>query len=303
MKLVEMKCKNCGALLKVDAEQKDINCQYCHAQYKLDDEVQHIKYDDMEQTGYEFEKGRIRAQQESRNQNQDNSNTNYNKKDNKTLWLVLAWIFLLPFTATYFIAKSTKLDTKKKVIIIAIMWVAFLIMAYSSPNDSNNVSNNTVNTVSNATITEDIGKTNEFAEDDIINQFISSFKEKSSMELNNIEKGNIKTKYFVHINGKYTQLLNATTATAKVFEITINGNNNDESVNEIADIYREVAKILDSSITDEKIQETINTYIIPKDVSREFSLNEQIHVKFFPITELSWGKSDCRIEITTTQYN
>ena len=66
MKLVEMKCKNCGATLKVESDQIDITCNYCYAKYKLDDEVQHIKYDDMEQAGYEFEKGKIRAQQEAK---------------------------------------------------------------------------------------------------------------------------------------------------------------------------------------------------------------------------------------------
>ena len=64
MKLVEMKCKNCGAQLKVNIEQKSTYCQFCGAEFQIDDEVQHIKYDDMEQAGYEFEKGRIKAQQE-----------------------------------------------------------------------------------------------------------------------------------------------------------------------------------------------------------------------------------------------
>lgn len=65
MKLVEMKCKNCGAQLKVNLEQKQSYCQFCGAEFHIDDEVQHIKYDDMEQAGYEFEKGRIKAQKEA----------------------------------------------------------------------------------------------------------------------------------------------------------------------------------------------------------------------------------------------
>lgn len=99
MKLIEMKCKNCGAILKVVNDTKEIDCQYCHANYKLDDETIHIKYDDMEQAGYDFEKGKIRAQQEHRNSNNVNYNTN-NKKSNNTIWIILAWMFLLPFTAT-----------------------------------------------------------------------------------------------------------------------------------------------------------------------------------------------------------
>ncbi len=149
MKLLEMKCKNCGALLKVEENAQYINCQYCNTKYKLDDEVQHIKYDDMEKSGYEFEKGRIRAQQEQKRvqsnyNNLNNVNNTSKKKNNKTLWLILAWIFLLPFTATYFIAKSNKLDKKKKLIIIAIMWVIFLVIAYANPSENikNTQSNN-----------------------------------------------------------------------------------------------------------------------------------------------------------------
>lgn len=149
MKLLEMKCKNCGALLKVEENAKYIECQYCNTKYKLDDEVQHIKYDDMEKSGYEFEKGRIRAQQEQKRaqsnyNNLNNVNNTSKKKNNKTLWLILAWIFLLPFTATYFIAKNNKLDKKKKIVIIAIMWVIFLVIAYANPSENikNTQSNN-----------------------------------------------------------------------------------------------------------------------------------------------------------------
>ena len=149
MKLLEMKCKNCGALLKVEENAQYINCQYCNTKYKLDDEIQHIKYDDMEKSGYEFEKGRIRAQQEQKRaqsnyNNLNNVNNTSKKKNNKTFWLILAWIFLLPFTATYFIAKNNKLDKKKKIVIIAIMWVIFLVIAYANPSENikNTQSNN-----------------------------------------------------------------------------------------------------------------------------------------------------------------
>ena len=149
MKLLEMKCKNCGALLKVEEDAKYIECQYCNTKYKLDDEIQHIKYDDMEKSGYEVERGRIRAQQEQKRaqsnyNNLNNVNNTSKKKNNKTFWLILAWIFLLPFTATYFIAKNNKLDKKKKIVIIAIMWVIFLVIAYANPSENikNTQSNN-----------------------------------------------------------------------------------------------------------------------------------------------------------------
>lgn len=68
MKLVELKCKNCGATLKVKPNSNDIHCEHCKANYKLDDEVQHIKYDDMEKAGYDYEKGKQKARQEHEQQ-------------------------------------------------------------------------------------------------------------------------------------------------------------------------------------------------------------------------------------------
>ncbi len=64
MKLVELECQNCGAALKIEEGADTITCPYCNATYKIDDEVKHVKYDDMENSGYEFEKGRIKAQRE-----------------------------------------------------------------------------------------------------------------------------------------------------------------------------------------------------------------------------------------------
>ena len=38
MKLVEMKCKNCGSTLKVDENAKNVTCEYCHSSFAIDDE-------------------------------------------------------------------------------------------------------------------------------------------------------------------------------------------------------------------------------------------------------------------------
>ena len=127
MKLIEFKCKNCGAILKVDPNSEEIKCEHCLSLFKLDDEVKHLKVDDAEKIGYEFEKGRIRAQEEN-NANILNDYIQQPKKKNNTVWIVLAWIFLLPFTATYFIAKSKSLNKTQKIVIIVVMWVVFLIL-------------------------------------------------------------------------------------------------------------------------------------------------------------------------------
>ena len=76
MKLVELECENCGAALKIEEGTNTVNCPYCKASYKIDDEVKHVKYDDMENSGYEFEKGRIKAQKE----HASNSSLNVDQK-------------------------------------------------------------------------------------------------------------------------------------------------------------------------------------------------------------------------------
>ena len=64
MKLVELKCRNCGSQLKAGPGDDDICCDFCKSKYKLDDEIKHLKCDDMEKAGYEFEKGRLKAREE-----------------------------------------------------------------------------------------------------------------------------------------------------------------------------------------------------------------------------------------------
>lgn len=67
-------------------------------------------------------------QQENRNNNytQHNYQSISSKENNKTVLLILAWVFLFPFTATYFLAKSNKLDKNKKIVFIAMMWILFI---------------------------------------------------------------------------------------------------------------------------------------------------------------------------------
>ena len=55
MELKELKCKNCGASLKVEENAKEVNCKFCHTTFAVET---------AENTGYEFEKGRIKAQKE-----------------------------------------------------------------------------------------------------------------------------------------------------------------------------------------------------------------------------------------------
>ena len=170
------------------------------------------------------------------------------------------------------------MKSKKKVwkkwwfwlMIIIILILAFFYETEGQKEGTNN-SNNIKNTnISNSTINQE-QKDKKYAEDTIINNFIKNFKTVSNYNLNDIRKGNIRTKYFVNINGQYCQLLNAIDSEANYFEIIINGGNQKDDID--------------------------------KTVPTTFSISDKIIVKFYPSVSLSKESSDCRIEITTTIYN
>lgn len=123
MKLVEMKCKNCGSILKVDSQTTDITCEFCHSKFKIDDEVQHIKFDDMEQAGYEMEKGKLRARKEAKLEDETE------KIKRNMIWWVLGWIFMFPIPLTILIWKSNWKKTNK-ILVTCILWGILLIIGY-----------------------------------------------------------------------------------------------------------------------------------------------------------------------------
>lgn len=125
MKLIEMKCKNCGSFLNVEENSKEIKCSYCKTQYKLDDEVKHIKYDDMEKAGYEFERGRIKAQKENKE-----IDTKVQSKNKSRTLIILAWIFLFPFMLIYFVLKTDKLNKEQK---NKVLWIIGWIFCFPIP--------------------------------------------------------------------------------------------------------------------------------------------------------------------------
>lgn len=146
MRLIELKCKNCGSILKVDANNVDVNCEFCHAKFKLDDEVKHIQYDNMEQSGYEFEKGRLKAQQEYLDSKTNHVSTTYVKKNShKKKHGLLYFFFCLmffPFIITYYVIKSEKLSKKNKIIILAILWVSIFLLGAANEKEQEELEKN-----------------------------------------------------------------------------------------------------------------------------------------------------------------
>lgn len=148
MKIVSMVCPNCGASLQVDADQKNLTCSYCGNGLYVDDEVKHIQYDNAEETGYQFEKGRQRAQAEATRVQQQTFNMNFGKppKKRKTWLWVLGWIFIFPVPLTILMLRNQKLSKPVKIGIIVAAWIVYLIIGLAGGGSGDNKDSSNANT-------------------------------------------------------------------------------------------------------------------------------------------------------------
>ena len=144
MRLIDLKCPNCSSVMKVDSEEKEVMCEYCGTKFAVDDEVQHIQYDNAGQAGYEFEKGRQRAQSEQQyaynyippQQAHQPAYTQPPKKKRTWLW-VLGWICIFPVPLTILMVRNKTMNKWLRIGIIAAAWIIYLIIGFAGGvNDS-----------------------------------------------------------------------------------------------------------------------------------------------------------------------
>lgn len=191
MKLVELKCKNCGAILEVEEGIKDITCKYCRANFIIDDEVQHIQYDNMHESGYEFEKWRIQAQNEEQErineqiklENQERIKQENKKKNLK--WWILGWILFFPIPLTILIWKSNW-DKKKKIIATVVIWGILLLIGLFNDTEPTNITTNNNSNYSNVVKNNLEQNIPIYYEDDnSINLLINKYNEKYDPDISN----------------------------------------------------------------------------------------------------------------------
>ena len=125
MKLVSFSCPSCGAHL--DVEERRATCPYCGMSFALEDEVQAVRMEGAAQAGYEFEMGRIRAQQEVASQTARSQTHEAPEHKKAPLWLwVLGWICIFPLPITILLRRKLDLSAKFKYALIALAWVLYL---------------------------------------------------------------------------------------------------------------------------------------------------------------------------------
>lgn len=238
-----------------------------------------------------------------------------NKGSGKKTWLwVLGWICIFPLPLTILLLRKKDMKPAIKYGIIAAAWVLFLIIGMAGnsetdvpqtdtpPSHTENVQGDQTTENNGATSTDGTEETVIYAEDKVVNRFITEFNQNSAYEITDISKGNIRTKYFGYANGRYLEMINANGAGAEAFCLTINGGQEATDKQTMYEVFREAVKILDPSITDEMIDTALAEFD-NKDVLIEgYVLGDSITVTYVPTKELSYGKNSCRIDISASNY-
>lgn len=106
MKLVKLICPNCGAKLEIDGSWQKVFCQYCGTELMLDRERHRVEFENAEEAGYRFEKGRLKAQREAQQQSYQRVvyiENEYSDKDRITALLLC--VFLGVVGAHHFYAR------------------------------------------------------------------------------------------------------------------------------------------------------------------------------------------------------
>ena len=136
MKLVDMTCPHCGAALKVDVNSNFVACEYCGTTIYLDDEAKHVKFDDAEKFGYDFEKGRQRAKREFNFNSQRTEGFRNDSRKRTGCLQVFLWIYFFPIMLTVFLWRTPRItDDKVRIGAIAGFWIVLVILALVSSRE------------------------------------------------------------------------------------------------------------------------------------------------------------------------
>ena len=175
--------------------------------------------------------------------------------------------------------------------------------ANSSTTDNNSTKDNDIVTSTEASSDNSSTVETTYASDDVVNRFINEFNKYSDFEMSDIRKGNIRTKFFAYANDCYVEMINANDAAAECFSISINGGKETTDRTKMLEVAADVIKVLDFSISDDKIAQTITYLEGEQYMVNDYKITEDVLVEtYVPIVELSYGKSDCRIDIISYDF-
>ena len=274
MKIVSMVCPNCGASLQVDADQKNLTCSYCGNGLYVDDEVKHVQYDNAEETGYQFEKGRQRAQAEATRVQQQTFNMNFGKppKKRKTWLWVLGWIFIFPVPLTILMLRNQKLSKPVK---IGAAWIVYLIIGLvgggSGDNKDSSNANTETTTIEQPAYNSAANDSTAGSSESAIDSFIAEINKSEDISLEYVENfipsdkegGHYRTEFRLNAwkdsTGKSYKYGDSTvdiilSSSGEIQRIYMDG----ATLEQCENMIRYASSLLDSTATEADIQEAVD---------------------------------------------
>ena len=272
-----MVCPNCGASLQVDADQKNLTCSYCGNGLYVDDEVKHVQYDNAEETGYQFEKGRQRAQAEATRVQQQTFNMNFGKppKKRKTWLWVLGWIFIFPVPLTILMLRNQKLSKPVKIGIIVAAWIVYLIIGLvgggSGDNKDSSNANTETTTIEQPAYNSAANDSTAGSSESAIDSFIAEINKSEDISLEYVENfipsdkegGHYRTEFRLNAwkdsTGKSYKYGDSTvdiilSSSGEIQRIYMDG----ATLEQCENMIRYASSLLDSTATEADIQEAVD---------------------------------------------
>ena len=128
-----------------------------------------------------------------------------------------------------------------------------------------------------------------YANDPVVNKFINEYNDAYEEDITDIEQGNIRTKYFGNLKGTYLEMINANDAYAEAFTVKINCSENHDI---LFQVFGEMARILEPSLTDEALQEGIHALSETGYMVENLQVGNTLTVTFVPSGRIDIGASD-----------
>lgn len=137
-----------------------------------------------------------------------------------------------------------------------------------------------------------------YADDEVVNSFIAEYNKISKSPLEDIEKGNVRTKYFASSHGYWLEILYANDTDKIKVSINVTNDTAEEGVAGMREVFHDVVKAIEPPLSDDEIYTYFenlvnNEYMVTDDI---FSTKK---VTYVPDKELSGGHSRGRIDVRT----
>lgn len=200
MKFIDTTCPHCGGKLTVGSNSKHAQCDFCGATLLIDDEINHIQYDNAEDAGYNFEKGRQKAQLKAQ-QNHRSRQTQSSQNKRKTWLWVLGWLLIFPIPLTILTFRNSKLNKGSKIGIIVISWVLYLVIGLIGGHSSDTNSTKAEPITDTSEIQNTTTQKNTTA--DYIESLVENYNSKATEKLSFVEQFDVQNKESSHYRTEF----------------------------------------------------------------------------------------------------